>query len=125
MGKFGHCIYLDTGIRVPASIVPDKETCEIQVENVTSNYLWVNPKVNFDHVGIAFLALLQLGTFEGWVGITESGVDAVSKDKQPIFEHSPWFYLYFVAFIIVGVFFTLNLFIGVIVDHFSSLRKKV
>ena len=33
-------------------------------------------------------------------------------------------YLYFVFFIIFGSFFTLNLFIGVIIDNFNAQKKK-
>ena len=34
-------------------------------------------------------------------------------------------YLYFVFFIVFGSFFTLNLFIGVIIDNFNMQKKKV
>ena len=34
-------------------------------------------------------------------------------------------YIYFVAFIILGSFFVLNLFVGVVIDNFNSLKKKV
>lgn len=34
-------------------------------------------------------------------------------------------YLYFVFFIIFGSFFTLNLFIGVIIDNFNEQKKKI
>lgn len=34
-------------------------------------------------------------------------------------------YLYFVVFIIFGAFFTLNLFIGVIIDNFNQQKKKI
>lgn len=34
-------------------------------------------------------------------------------------------YLYFVVFIIFGSFFTLNLFIGVIIDNFNQQQKKI
>lgn len=34
-------------------------------------------------------------------------------------------YFFFVVFIIVGSFFTLNLFIGVIIDNFNRLKKQV
>lgn len=34
-------------------------------------------------------------------------------------------YLYFVIFIIFGSFFTLNLFIGVIIDNFNQQKKKM
>ena len=34
-------------------------------------------------------------------------------------------YLYFVFFIVFGSFFTLNLFIGVIIENFNMQKKKV
>lgn len=34
-------------------------------------------------------------------------------------------YIYFVIFIIFGAFFTLNLFIGVIIDNFNQQKKKI
>lgn len=34
-------------------------------------------------------------------------------------------YMYFVVFIIFGAFFTLNLFIGVIIDNFNQQKKKI
>lgn len=34
-------------------------------------------------------------------------------------------YLYFVVFIIFGSFFTLNLFIGVIIDNFNQQKRKM
>ena len=34
-------------------------------------------------------------------------------------------YLYFVLFIIFGSFFTLNLFIGVIIDNFNMNKRQV
>ena len=36
-----------------------------------------------------------------------------------------YMYLYFVFFIVFGSFFTLNLFIGVIIDNFNMQKKKV
>ena len=38
---------------------------------------------------------------------------------------SKYWYIYFMAFIVIGAFFTLNLFIGVIIDNFNALKKKV
>lgn len=34
-------------------------------------------------------------------------------------------YIYFVVFIVFGSFFTLNLFIGVIIDNFNQQKKKI
>lgn len=44
--------------------------------------------------------------------------------QQPSYEasfQSTWF---FIAFIIVGALFTLNLIVGVLIDNFNTLRKK-
>lgn len=46
-------------------------------------------------------------------------------DEQPIMEINLYMYLYFVIFIIFGSFFTLNLFIGVIIDNFNQQKRKI
>ncbi len=45
-------------------------------------------------------------------------------NQQPKREQSIYMLLYFVFFIIFGSFFTLNLFIGVIIDNFNQQKKK-
>lgn len=44
---------------------------------------------------------------------------------QPKHENRLVSYCFFVAFIVVGSFFVLNLFVGVIIDNFNTLKKKV
>lgn len=46
-------------------------------------------------------------------------------EEQPIREINLYMYLYFVVFIIFGSFFTLNLFIGVIIDNFNQQKRKI
>lgn len=46
-------------------------------------------------------------------------------EEQPDYEVNLYMYLYFVIFIIFGSFFTLNLFIGVIIDNFNQQKKKM
>lgn len=46
-------------------------------------------------------------------------------EEQPKYEENLYMYLYFVIFIIFGSFFTLNLFIGVIIDNFNQQKKKM
>jgi hypothetical protein len=52
-------------------------------------------------------------------------VDSTDIDKQPIRDNGAYYYIFFVIFIVFGSFFTLNLFIGVIIDNFNMLKKKV
>lgn len=42
-----------------------------------------------------------------------------------MYEANLYMYLYFVCFIIFGSFFTLNLFIGVIIDNFNQQKAKI
>ncbi|XP_077873650.1 sodium channel protein type 1 subunit alpha isoform X4 [Ictidomys tridecemlineatus] len=63
-------------------------------------------------------------TFKGWMDIMYAAVDSRNVELQPKYEESLYMYLYFVIFIIFGSFFTLNLFIGVIIDNFNQQKKK-
>ena len=49
----------------------------------------------------------------------------ILSSHWPVYEASLYNYFYFVIFIVCGSFFTLNLFIGVIIDNFNALKKKV
>ncbi|XP_016804952.3 sodium channel protein type 9 subunit alpha isoform X4 [Pan troglodytes] len=123
-GKFYECINTTDGSRFPASQVPNRSEC-FALMNVSQNVRWKNLKVNFDNVGLGYLSLLQVATFKGWTIIMYAAVDSVNVDKQPKYEYSLYMYIYFVVFIIFGSFFTLNLFIGVIIDNFNQQKKKL
>ncbi|KAJ2948316.1 hypothetical protein O0L34_g7554 [Tuta absoluta] len=116
-GKFFKCVD-EEGELLPLEIVNDKWEC------IYNNFTWINSKISFDHVGIAYLALFQVATFEGWMEVMADAVDARGVDLQPAREANLYAYIYFVIFIVCGSFFTLNLFIGVIIDNFNMLKKK-
>ncbi|XP_056220870.1 sodium channel protein type 4 subunit alpha B-like isoform X2 [Seriola aureovittata] len=121
-GKFGRCINR-TGHIYEASFINNKSECEAL--NDTSLFYWTKVKVNFDNVGAGYLALLQVATFKGWMEIMYAAVDSRAVEEQPIKEINLYMYLYFVIFIIFGSFFTLNLFIGVIIDNFNQQKRKI
>lgn len=52
-------------------------------------------------------------------------ISAGQIEEQPSYEINLYMYIYFVIFIIFGAFFTLNLFIGVIIDNFNQQKKKI
>ncbi|XP_044790370.1 sodium channel protein type 1 subunit alpha isoform X4 [Bubalus kerabau] len=122
-GKFYHCVNTTTGDMFDISEVNNHSDCLILIErNETAR--WKNVKVNFDNVGFGYLSLLQVATFKGWMDIMYAAVDSRNVELQPKYEESLYMYLYFVIFIIFGSFFTLNLFIGVIIDNFNQQKKK-
>ncbi|NWI12602.1 SCN5A protein, partial [Crypturellus soui] len=122
-GKFGKCVNLTEEDSELNSSINDITDCKNY--NNTGKIYWVNVKVNFDNVGSGYLALLQVATFKGWMEIMYAAVDSREKNEQPKMEHSLFMYLYFVNFIIFGSFFTLNLFVGVIIDNFNQQKKKI
>ncbi|XP_043741508.1 sodium channel protein type 5 subunit alpha isoform X6 [Cervus elaphus] len=123
-GKFGRCINQTEGdMPLNYTIVNNKSDCESF--NVTGELYWTKVKVNFDNVGAGYLALLQVATFKGWMDIMYAAVDSRGYEEQPQWEYNLYMYIYFVVFIIFGSFFTLNLFIGVIIDNFNQQKKKL
>ncbi|XP_061051286.1 sodium channel protein type 5 subunit alpha isoform X6 [Eubalaena glacialis] len=123
-GKFGRCINQTEGdLPLNYTIVNNKSDCVSF--NVTGELYWTKVKVNFDNVGAGYLALLQVATFKGWMDIMYAAVDSRGYEEQPQWEYNLYMYIYFVIFIIFGSFFTLNLFIGVIIDNFNQQKKKL
>ncbi|XP_063070137.1 sodium channel, voltage-gated, type I-like, alpha [Engraulis encrasicolus] len=118
-GKYHFCANLTTGDKFKSY-----EVANISICNVTEGAIWKNQKINFDNVAAGYLALLQVATYKGWMTIMYSAVDSRNVGDQPVYERNMMAYVYFVVFIIFGSFFTLNLFIGVIIDNFNQQKKK-
>uniref|UniRef100_A0A8C4SHK0 Sodium channel protein n=1 Tax=Erpetoichthys calabaricus TaxID=27687 RepID=A0A8C4SHK0_ERPCA len=124
-GKYGYCFNETEEAYFDSSIVNNKSECEDLIEQNYTNVRWKSVKINFDNVGAGYLALLQVATFKGWMDIMYAAVDSRRVEEQPIYEDNIYMYIYFVIFIIFGSFFTLNLFIGVIIDNFNQQKKKI
>ncbi|XP_062270793.1 sodium channel, voltage-gated, type I like, alpha b isoform X8 [Scomber scombrus] len=120
-GKYYYCVNTTTDETLPIDRANNKTEC---LNLVNDSARWRNVKINFDNVGAGYLALLQVATFKGWMDIMYAAVDSRDVEDQPQYEVNLYMYLYFVIFIIFGSFFTLNLFIGVIIDNFNQQKKK-
>ncbi len=130
---------VSTGQRWSHEIIPNRTVCESEEDSE-----WINARVHFDNVGMAYLALLmvtikkakrnvfivkfiflfQLATWKGWIDIMNDGIDTVDLNDQPQREINIYMYLYFVFFIFFGSFFTLNLLVGVIIDKFNEQKNR-
>ncbi|XP_056444692.1 sodium channel, voltage-gated, type I like, alpha b isoform X2 [Gadus chalcogrammus] len=120
-GKYYYCVNTTNDEVFPIDVVNNRSEC---LALVNDSARWKNVKINFDNVGAGYLALLQVATFKGWMDIMYAAVDSRNLEDQPEYEVNLYMYLYFVIFIIFGSFFTLNLFIGVIIDNFNQQKKK-
>uniref|UniRef100_A0A673Y2V9 Sodium channel protein n=1 Tax=Salmo trutta TaxID=8032 RepID=A0A673Y2V9_SALTR len=123
-GKYYYCFNTTSEERFSADVVNNKTEC-FQLMEGNDDVRWMNAKVNYDNVAMGYLSLLQIATFKGWMDIMYGAVDSRFVEDQPIYEDNVYMYIYFVIFIIFGSFFTLNLFIGVIIDNFNQQKKKI
>ncbi|UJR10951.1 hypothetical protein I4U23_015136 [Adineta vaga] len=117
-GKFYKCVYVNTHDRVNIS-----ENVTNKIDCLIKNFTWENSRINFDNVLSGYLALFQVATFKGWVEIMADATDAKEIGVQPTYESNVYVLVYFVIFIIFGSFFTLNLFIGVVIDSFNQQKR--
>ncbi|XP_076866362.1 sodium channel protein type 4 subunit alpha B isoform X2 [Brachyhypopomus gauderio] len=125
-GKFYYCFNETSEEYLPVHLINNQSDCLSLIQTDTNSEIrWKNMKVNFDNVGMGYLSLLQVSTFKGWMEIMYAAVDSREVQSQPSYEANLYMYLYFVIFIIFGSFFTLNLFIGVIIDNFNQQKSKI
>ena len=64
------------------------------------------------------VTLYVISSLEGWPDIMFLAIDANDKDEGPKFDGNIYMAFYFIGFILIGSFFLLNLFVGVIFYNF-------
>uniref|UniRef100_A0A9J7WVL0 Sodium channel protein n=1 Tax=Cyprinus carpio carpio TaxID=630221 RepID=A0A9J7WVL0_CYPCA len=123
-GKYYYCFNETSEENFKIDVVNNRTECFALINANYTEVRWKNVKINFDNVGAGYLALLQVA---GWTSCIESlfAYCCFQVEDQPIYEDNIYMYIYFVIFIIFGSFFTLNLFIGVIIDNFNQQKKKI
>lgn len=75
---------------------------------------WKRFDHNFDDVIEAMNTLYVVSSLEGWPDIMMQALDITGVTTGPRKENSTIYMLYFVSFILIGSFFFLNFFIGVL-----------
>lgn len=80
---------------------------------------------NFNNIGWAMLTFFELSTTEGWVTVMTQAIDATDIDMQPIRDNQMKWAYFFVVFNLVGSFFVVNLFVGVIIDNFNRMKAAL
>eukprot|EP01062_Namystynia_karyoxenos_P061869 TRINITY_DN5455_c0_g1_i2.p1 TRINITY_DN5455_c0_g1~~TRINITY_DN5455_c0_g1_i2.p1 ORF type:complete len:2396 (+),score=828.03 TRINITY_DN5455_c0_g1_i2:122-7189(+) len=83
---------------------------------------WSDPDYSFDNVFAAIRALSFVAIGETWAAMMFAAMDSQGEDQGPARDGNPLAAGYFILFVIVGQFFLLNLFVGVLIDGF--LKEK-
>lgn len=105
-----------------ASLPPEHALASGNVYQLTHE--WVQASPSFDNIFSALLSLFEIATLEMWLDYMYSAVDATGMGLQPLRNQQPQACIYFILFIIVGSFFVLNLFVGVIIDKFNMMQAE-
>lgn len=64
-------------------------------------------------------------TTEGWLDVMEAGLDSRGIDLQPKYNSNVLIsVLFFITFMIIGSQFIINLFVGVVIDNFQTIKEK-
>ncbi|CAI2364628.1 unnamed protein product [Moneuplotes crassus] len=102
------------------------ETYEIKMreECLEIGGIWKTYDSNFDNTINAMLTLFVVSSLEGWPDIMYQATDATSIERGPKEDASYYYSLYFVFFILVGNFFFLNFFVGVISLNYEQAQKE-
>jgi hypothetical protein len=82
--------------------------------------IWDSQVYTFDDIPNAMVTLFVMSTTAGWQdvlvnSITSTDIDYVGQDYR-----DPFWTVFFILFMVIGFFFFLNLFIGVVVTTFNS-----
>ena len=84
----------------------------------------INEYTNFDNLAYALVSLYQASTAEGWVSMME-GCSVQPPNCSPNNNNcgTHWAKLYFVLFMFLGSFITLNLFITILLESFIETSR--
>ena len=70
-------------------------------------------KEHWGTLGTSLLTLFQMVTLEGWVDVMNEAL-----------ETTPWAWIYFVSFIMIGTFVVLKLFIAVVINNLDHSKME-
>ena len=82
---------------------------------------WVNPVLNFDHIGNSMLSLFVVTTMDKWFEIAHRGMDVTEVDHQPVTDASSINVLFFIAFVLLSSLFWVYLLVGALIDTYRRI----
>jgi hypothetical protein len=107
-----------------AEVLIDMATIITYDDCMAADGEWKNKNANFDSVLNSMLTLFIMMTTEGWTDVMNDGVDSVGIHKQPKRNANIGLVVFFIAYMIIGSQFIINLFVGVVIDNFNTIKEK-
>jgi hypothetical protein len=86
---------------------------------------WTTYHYNFDNSYNSFLTLFVIATLDDWSTKMYYTIDSTDVDQGPEKNAHQVYALYFIVFIIVGSFFLLAFFVGVVIRQYNLTKDKL
>ncbi|CAE7503653.1 NaCP60E [Symbiodinium natans] len=115
-GALYHCSLDPQGDLMP-EIVTKKDCLKAGGE-------WINSESHFDAVTYSLVALLHIGSGEGWIDVTLNIIGAQGVELQPRPKSKVEQAIPVVIFMALTNFFLLNLLTGILVDSYTSTKAE-
>jgi len=119
-GTFFYCDQIIVRQTIPSFsvdfLIANKWDC------LNSGSLWVNKFYNFDNIIKAIISLFVMCNVSSWQDFMYTCAQVTEIDWSWKKWTQSYWVLFFIAFMVVGSFFLLNLFVGVVISSFN--RQK-
>lgn len=99
-------------------------------ECLNSGSDWRNKDFNFDNVWISLITLFLMDTSASWSDtmyntINSGDIDYLPNKNPTLSISSVIWRLFFIVYMIIGSFFFLNLFVGVVISSFIQEQERI
>ena len=114
------------------SHLADNPAFEEIVSNLTHKWdcmdaggVWGTKKFHFDDIFSSMITLFHMATVVGWAEVMYLGMSTTTVDYTMVYKNRPLWAFFFICFIIIGAFFILNLFVGVVISTFNREKESL
>uniref|UniRef100_A0A7S2F8U8 Calmodulin n=1 Tax=Florenciella parvula TaxID=236787 RepID=A0A7S2F8U8_9STRA len=99
-----------------------RDMCDCMVGESKWNHVGT---LGFDNIFAGMACLYEISTTEGWVDVMFAAINSRGIDMQPVRDANLITPLvYFILFMLIGCFFCMELFVGVVIDKFNKIRTS-
>jgi hypothetical protein len=71
------------------------------------------------------ITMFGMGNTIGWAEIMYQGMASRGIDRTPKDKNNPIMALYFIILIVIGSFFIMNLFVGIVISNFNREKERL
>ena len=124
-GRFFDCVQMEPVILTINSYVEEQAEIVSKWDCINMGYEWQRRYYNFDNMYQAIASLFILSNLAGWQDFMYTGTKVTEIDMVLKRGSNPYWVFFFIAFIIFGAFFLMNLFQGIVISSFNRQRENL